>query len=191
MNRRKFVAWVGGAAVSFTWAIAALAQQADRLRRIGVLMSSPNDSEGQARIAAFRESLERLCWTDGRNVRLDIRWALPANDANLVRSYTMELVALDPDVILAQGAATLAPLLQATQHVPIVFTIVADPVGAGYVESLARPGGNSTGFLIYDYSIGAKWLELLKEIAPSVKRAAVLRDPVLLLGPPCLLQSRP
>jgi putative ABC transport system substrate-binding protein len=140
-----------------------------------------DDPIGQARVATFRAGLEQLGWTDGRNLQIELRWG-SLTDADLMRTYATELVALAPDVILANTSIALAPLLQATRTIPIVFTIVADPVGAGYVESLSRPGGNATGFLTYDYNISAKWLELLKEVAPSVKRVGVLRDPALTNG---------
>jgi putative tryptophan/tyrosine transport system substrate-binding protein len=179
VRRRDFITLLGGAAVC---PHAAFAQQPDRMRRIGVLMSlSANDPVGQARVAAFRAGMEQLGWIDGRNARFDLRWSKPA-EASLMQADAVELVALTPDVILANDSTALAPLLQASRTVPIVFAIVADPVGAGFVDSLARPGGNATGFSTFDYSISAKWLELLKEIAPSVKRVAVLRDPALTLG---------
>ena len=172
MKRREFITLLGGAAAA--WPLAARAQQGQRVRRIGVLMSVAADGpEGQARLAAFRRGLQQLGWTDGRNVNMDIRWG--AGDAERTRKYAAELVALGPDVILASGDPVMA-LQQATRTVPIVFTIIADPVGAGLVESLARPGGNSTGFMSYEHGFGAKWLELLKEIAPSMKRAAVIRN---------------
>jgi putative tryptophan/tyrosine transport system substrate-binding protein len=145
-----------------------------------VLAGIADDAEGQARLAAFLQGLQQLGWTDGRNVRIDTRWAV--GDADRGRKYAAELVALAPDVILAAGTAAVGPLLQATRTVPIVFVIVLDPVGAGFVDSLARPGGNATGFINFEYSIGAKWLELLKEIAPGVTRAAVLRDPAITAG---------
>ena len=151
------------------------------MRRIGVLMGlSADDPEGQARLAAFLQGLQQLGWTDGRNVRIDFRWG--AGDADRFRRYAAELVALAPDVILASGSPAVGPLLQATRTVPIVFAPVADPVGAGFVDSLARPGGNATGFMLFEYGIGAKWLELLKEIAPGVTRVAVLRDPAIASG---------
>ena len=152
------------------------------MRRIGVLMASAaDDPEFQARIAAFQQGLAQLGWTDGRNVRIDTRWA--TTNADDLRRHAAELAALAPDVILAAtGTATVAPLLQATRTVPIVFVIVIDPVGAGFVASLARPGGNATGFLMFEYGLSGKWLELLKQIAPSVTRAAVLRDPAIASG---------
>ena len=151
------------------------------MRRIGVLMAiNTDDPEAQARIAAFVQGLQQLGWTVGKNVRVDYRLAV---DADNLRKYAAELVALAPDVILAQSSNAVAPLLQATRAVPIVFTIVADPVGAGYVDSLARPGGNATGFTVFEYAIGGKWLELLKEIAPRVTRVAVLREAAIAAGP--------
>ena len=180
MKRREFITLLGGAVVA--WPLAARAQQPERMRRVGVLMpNAADDPEYQARMAAFLQGLAQLGWIDGRNVRIDTRWGVA--DADRIRKYAAELVALAPDVILANSSAAVAPLLQATRTVPIVFTAVADPVGAGYVDSLARPGGNATGFLIFEYSIAAKWLELLKEIAPHVTRAMVLRESALAVGP--------
>jgi putative tryptophan/tyrosine transport system substrate-binding protein len=178
MKRREFITLLGGAAA---WPLGARAQQGERMRRIGVLMNlSSDDAEGQARNAAFLQGLQELGWTVGRNVRIEYRWG--AGDAELFRRYASELVALAPDVILAGGGAVVPSLLQATRTVPIVFTGTPDPVGAGFVESLARPGGNATGFTIYEYGISGKWLELLKEIAPHVTRAAVIRDPAIAAG---------
>jgi putative ABC transport system substrate-binding protein len=158
------------------WPLAARWQQAERVRRIGVLMNlAADDPESSARLTAFVQGLQELGWTDGRNVRIDTRWA--AGDVDLFRRYAAELVALAPDVILANGTLALRPLQQLTRTVPIVFVNVPDPVGAGFVASLARPGGNSTGFTSFEYSLASKWLELLKEIAPRVTRAAVIRDP--------------
>jgi putative ABC transport system substrate-binding protein len=158
------------------------AQQGERMRRIGVLMPfAADDPEFQARMTAFVQGLAQLGWLDGRNVRIDTRWGV--GDADRIRKYAAELLALAPDVILANSSAALAALLQATRTVPIVFTTVADPVGAGYVDSLARPGGNATGFLVWEYTIAAKWLELLKEIAPQVTRALVLRESAIAAGP--------
>jgi putative ABC transport system substrate-binding protein len=180
MRRRELITLIGGAAVA--WPFAARAQQPERVRRIGVLQGGggADDPDGQVRLAAFVQALQQLGWTDGRNVKIDYRW--PAGDAEKTRKYAAELVALAPDVILAVGAANMTPLLQATRTVPIVFMAVADPVGAGYVDSLSRPGGNVTGFMLFDYGLSAKWLELLKQIAPSVTRAAVLRDPAITSG---------
>src|SRR5262249_17488931 len=159
------MALLGG--VAATWPVGALAQQGDRVRRIGVLISlAAEDKEGQARLAAFLQGLQELGWIDGRNVRIDTRWG--AGDVERVRKYIAELVALTPDVILASGGSLVEPLLQATHTVPIVFTQTPDPVGAGFVENLARPGGNATGFMLFEYNAGGKWLELLKQIAPGV-----------------------
>jgi len=175
MKRRQFIMLLGGAAA--TWPLAARAQQqGERMRRIGVLLpAAVDDPAFQARLAAFHQGLALLDWTIGRNVRIDTRWAT-TNAAN-IRRHAAELVALAPDVILAHGGSTVGPLLQATRTVPIVFPVAGDPVAAGLVDSLARPGGNATGFMIFEFSLSGKWLELLKEIAPGVTRAAVLRDP--------------
>ena len=180
MRRREFVTLVCSAAAA--WPIAGRAQQPDRMRRIGVLMASTaDDPDFQARIMAFLQGLQQLGWADGRNVRIDTRWATTKPDD--IRRHAAELAALAPDVILAgTGTATVAPLLQATRTVPIVFAVVIDPVGAGFVETLARPGGNATGFTIFEYNMSGKWLELLKAIAPDVRRAAVLRDPTIASG---------
>jgi putative ABC transport system substrate-binding protein len=177
MRRREFITLLGGAAA---WPLAARAQQAGGMRRIGVLMYwSADDAEGQARHAAFTQALKQLGWSDGRNLRIDSRWATAAD----IRRHATELVALAPDVLVAAtGTATTASLLEATRTVPIVFVTVIDPVGAGFVASLARPGGNATGFTNYEYGTSGKWLELLKEIAPRVTRAAVLRDPAIASG---------
>jgi putative ABC transport system substrate-binding protein len=164
MRRRDFITLVGGAAA--VWPFAARAQQSERMRRIAVLMNfAAEDAEGQARLAAFLQGLQQVGWAVGHNVRIDTRWG--AGDPDRYRQYVAELLALAPDVILANSSAALASLLQATRTVPIVFTTVADPVGAGYVDSLARPGGNATGFLLWEYSIAAKWLELLKQMRPT------------------------
>jgi len=180
MRRREFVGLCG--AVAATWPIALRAQQGERVRRIGVLMASTlDDPESQARIAAFQQSLQQLGWIDGRNVSIDTRWATTNPDD--IRRHAAELAALTPDVILAgTGTATVAPLLQATRTVPIVFALVIDPVGAGFVDSLARPGGNATGFTVFEYGMSGKWLELLKQLSPAVTRAAVLRDPTIASG---------
>ena len=173
MRRREFIAALGGAA---TWPIIASAQQTDRVRRIGVLMHvTENDPDGQARLTAFVERLKELGWVEGRNLRFDIRWG--PDDPDRYPRQAAELVALAPDVLVAPTSFTLAALQRATRSVPIVFMGVIDPVGAGFVSSLAKPGGNTTGFIAFDYTIGTKWLEMLKEIAPHVTRAAVLRDP--------------
>jgi putative ABC transport system substrate-binding protein len=163
------------------WPLAARAQQADRMRRVGVLEArAADDREGQARLAVFLQGLQELGWTDGRNVRIVYRWA--AADADRSRTYAAELVALAPDVILASASASVAALLQTTRTVPIVFVNVIDPVGAGFVARLARPGGNATGFTPFEYSLSGKWLELLKEIAPNLTRIAILRDPAIATG---------
>ena len=169
IGRRKFLATLGGAAA---WPLAARAQQAERARRIGAIMGSTGT--GRSDIAAFQQALQQLGWIDGRNVRIDYRFGL--GNAADIRRHTADLVALAPDVILVGGEPVLASLLQATRSLPIVFVAVVDPVGAGFVESLSRPGGNATGFIQFEYSLSGKWLQLLKEIAPSVARAAVLRD---------------
>jgi putative ABC transport system substrate-binding protein len=172
MKRREFITLVGGAAAA--WPVAVRAQQGERVRRIGVLMHlAADDPEGQARFAAFLQGLQQLGWTDGRNVRIETRWG--ANNADRGR-YAAELVALAPDIILASTTPAMMALQQSSRTVSVVFANVADPVGAGFVESLVRPGGNATGFTPYEYSISGKWLELLKEIAPSVTRAAIIRD---------------
>ena len=177
MKRREFITVLGAAAA---WPLAAHAQQGERMRRIGVLMPlAADEPESLARIGAFLQGLQQLGWTDGRNVRIEYRWGL--NDVER-RKYATELVALAPDVILANGASTLGPLLQATRTLSIVFVQVTDPVGAGFVASLARPGGNATGFTVYEYSLGGKWLELLKQIAPNVTRVLVFRDPTIASG---------
>jgi putative ABC transport system substrate-binding protein len=177
MRRREFITLLGGAAV---WPLTARAQQAERMRRIGVLMGQPaGDPVAQARSAAFLQGLQELGWTIGRNVQIEHRWDEDEADN---RRNAAELVALSPDVILTTGGSSMGPLLQATRAVPIVFVQVTDPVGAGYVESLARPGGNATGFIPFEFGISGKWLELLKEIAPGIKRVAVLRDVALPLG---------
>jgi putative tryptophan/tyrosine transport system substrate-binding protein len=179
MRRREFIVLLGGATAA--WPLAASAQQPDQMRRIGVLMNIPaSDPEGQSRVAAFRQGLQELGWNEGRNVRIDYRWDV--NDAVRSRRYAVELIALAPDLILAAASPAVAALQEATRTVPIVFATVIDPVGAGFVESLARPGGNTTGFTLFEYSMSGKWLELLKEIAPRVKRVAVLRDPGIAAG---------
>src|SRR5262245_55986311 len=172
MKRRAFITLLGGAAaIPFV----ARAQQNERIRSIGVLLpASPDDPVFQARLAAFHQELALLGWIIGRNVRIETRWA--TTNPNEIRKNAMELVAFAPDVILSTGDSTVPPLLQATRTVPIVFPVANDPIGAGYVSSLARPGGNVTGFMLHEYSMGVKWLELLKEIAADVTRIAVLRD---------------
>ena len=176
IERRKFLATLSSAAA--TWPLAARAQQAERVRRIGVLMTmKADDPQSQPRLTAFAQGLQQLGWTVGQNVRVDYRWG--GGNADASRKYAAELVALAPDIILAHSSGALAQLLQVTRTVPIVFTTVADPVGAGYIESLARPGGSATGFSSFEYGTSAKWLELLKQIAPGVTRVAVLREPAL------------
>jgi putative tryptophan/tyrosine transport system substrate-binding protein len=178
MQRREFITLLGGAAI---WPVTARAQQPEQMRRIGVLMSlAADDPEGKARLTAFLQGLQQLGWINDRNMRIDIRWG--AGDAERSRRYTTELVALSPDVILAAGSVNLEALQQATHTVPILFVHVADPVGAGFVNSLARPGGNVTGFSQFEYGVIGKWLELLKEIAPGVTRVAVIRDPTISAG---------
>ena len=180
MRRREFIGLLGGVTVL---PLAAQAQQTEPMRRIGVLQGGrddPHDPLSQPNTAAFLQALQQLGWTDGRNVKIDYRWSL--GDADKARRYASEVVALAPDVILAVGSVNLTPLLQATRTVPIVFVGVVDPVGAGYVESLSRPGGNATGFVFFDYGLSSKWLELLKQIAPGVTRVAVLRDPAITSG---------
>jgi ABC-type uncharacterized transport system substrate-binding protein len=178
IERRKFLATLGGAAAA--WPLAARAQQPTQMRRIGVLMNlAADDAEGQARLAAFVHDLQQLGWTDGRNVRIDVRWV--PGDARLFHRYADELLALAPDAILASATPSVQALQQVTRTVPIVFANVGDPVAMGVVTSLARPGGNITGFTPMEYGFAAKWLELLKEIAPRVTRVAVLRD--LTIGP--------
>ena len=177
MRRREFITLLGGAAAA--WPVAVRAQQGDRVRRIGVLTPAA-DPEARARHAAFLQALEQLGWVDGRNVRVEARWS--AGNAADNRKYASELAELAPDVILTSGSAGAGPMLQATRTVPIVFAIVPDPVGSGFVKGLSRPGGNATGFMMFEYSLCGKWLELLKEIAPRVTRAAVLRDPAITAG---------
>jgi putative ABC transport system substrate-binding protein len=180
IRRREFIFTLGGAAAA--WPLAARAEPTDRMRRIGVLMAiTADDPESQARLAAFAQGLQQMGWTIGQNVRVDYRWG--GVNADNLRKYAAELVALAPDVILAHSSAAVAPLLQATRSIPIVFTTVADPVGAGFVESMARPGGNITGFINFEYAFGGKWLELLKDIAPGVTRVAVLREAAIAAGP--------
>jgi putative ABC transport system substrate-binding protein len=177
MRRRDFITVVGGAGVA--WPLAARAQQSGSMRQVGVLMTGvESDPEQRTRLTAFLYGLHQLGWSDGRNVRIDIRWSVDA-DRN---RRAQELVALKPDVIVAAQSASVAALQQITHDVPIVFANVVDPVGAGFVASLARPGGNTTGFSAFEYSLSGKWLELLKEIAPNITRAAILRDPALAAG---------
>jgi putative tryptophan/tyrosine transport system substrate-binding protein len=173
VRRRDFITLLGSAAAA--WPLAARAQQPERMRRIGVLMNTAaDDAEGQARLIAFVQGLQQLGWTNNENMRIEIRWG--AGDVDLFRRYAGELVALGPDVILAVSGATVPALLATTRNIPIVFAQTADPVGAGFVASLARPGGNATGFTQIEYGMSGKWLELLKQIAPGARRAAVIRD---------------
>jgi ABC-type uncharacterized transport system substrate-binding protein len=183
VNRRGLIALLGGAAA---WPLAAMplavrAQQSVRMKRIGLLMPlAADDSQSQRRLTAFVQALQPLGWTDGRNVQIEVRWA--AGDPDRFRRYAAELVALAPDVLLAGAVSSMAALQPATRTVPIVFVQVTDPVGAGFVASLARPGGNATGFTLFEFGIGAKWLELLKQVAPHLTRVAVLRDPTSSTG---------
>ena len=177
LKRRSFITLLGGAAAA--WPLAARAQQPERMRRIGILMNV-TDAEQQANLAAFLQVLQQLGWADGHNVRIDIRWA--RGDPREIRRHASELVALAPDVILATGTASMGAFLQATRTIPIVFNNVADPVGAGFVRSMARPGGNATGFIQFEYTLSGKWPELLKQIAPGVTRVAVLRDAAVTSG---------
>jgi len=173
MRRREFLTLLGGVA---TWPLAARAQQSESMRRVGVLMSvAADDPEGKARFAAFERGMQELGWVNGRNLRIEIRWS--GGKVDDARKYAAELIELTPNVILASGGAIVGPLLQLTRTVPVVFTQTPDPVAAGFVASLARPGGNATGFTQVEYGMAAKWVEVLKEIAPSVTRVAVLRDP--------------
>jgi putative ABC transport system substrate-binding protein len=174
MRRREFISLVSVAAA---WPLTTYAQQPDKQPRVGVLMTVNDRADGQARLAAFLQGLQQLGWTDGRNIRIDVRWSA-GNDAKM-RENATEVMALAPNVILATGSAGMGPLMQMSVPVPIVFVIVPDPVGAGYVDSLSRPGGNATGFSVFEYSIGGKWLDLLKQIAPGITRVAVLRDAVI------------
>jgi putative tryptophan/tyrosine transport system substrate-binding protein len=174
MKRREFITLLGSAVAA--WPLAARAQQAAAMRRVAVLLpATADDPDFQARVGAFLQGLQEAGWSIGRNLRIDTRWA--GANADDIRRHVAELLALGPDVILAYGSSTVRPLLQATRTVPIVFPVAGDPVGGGLVESLARPGGNATGFMTTEYTVGGKWLDLLKEIAPGLTRAAVLRDP--------------
>jgi putative ABC transport system substrate-binding protein len=178
VKRREFITLLGGSAA---WPLAADAQQGEWMRRVGVLMTTAaDDPEGQVRLAAFLQGLQQLGWIDGRNARIGTRWA--AGNSDYARKYAAELLTFAPDVILAAGSQSVGPLLQATRTVPIVFVHVPDPVGAGAVDSLARPGGNATGFSLFEYATSGKWLELLKEVAPGVTRVAVIRDSAITGG---------
>ena len=178
MRRRDFIIVLGGAAT--VWPFAARGQQSERVRRVGVLVPlDQTETEAQARVGAFRQALQELGWTAGRNVQIDIRFSGQVSET---RKHVAELVELAPDVILASGTAAVGPLLQATRSLPIVFTLTPDPVGAGFVDSLARPGANATGFITFEFGISGKWLELLKQVAPAITRIAVIRDPALSTG---------
>ena len=176
MKRREFITLIGGMAA---WPLATRAQQPERMRRVGVLMNV-DDADNRANYAAFLQAFQQLGWIDGQNVRIETRWA--GGSASDLRKYATDIVALAPDVIFANATAAMTPLLQATHTVPIVFANVADPVGAGFVETMARPGGNTTGFIQFEYGLSGKWVELLKQIAPGITRAAVLRDPNIPTG---------
>ena len=181
MRRREFIAGLGSAA-GWPVVVARAQQQRERMRRIGVLMAlASDDPEGQARLAAFAQGLQQSGWIVGQNIRVDYRWS--GGNADKMRKNAAELVAAGPDVILAHSSGAVAPLLQATNTIPVVFVIVADPVGAGFVQNLARPGGNATGFTNFEYAMGGKWLELLKEISPRLTRVAVLRESAMVAGP--------
>jgi putative ABC transport system substrate-binding protein len=178
VRRREFITLLGGTAA---WPVAARAQQSGGMRRIGVLMAQgADDPAQQARVATFLQGLQQFGWTAGRNLHIDTRWSTGKSDD--IRKHTAELVALAPEVILAGGGTVVAPLLQATRTVPIVFVQVVDAVGAGFVDSLARPGGNITGFISFEYGLSGKWLELLKQIAPGVTRVGIIRDPAVAAG---------
>jgi len=177
IGRRHFITLLGGAAAA--WPLAARAQQNERIRRIGVLIANAeSDPEGQARVAALRQDLQRLGWTEGRNIRIDYRWGV--GDPDRARDYAAELVALAPDVIVANGTLASTALQRATRSIPVVFVVVIDPVGSGLVQSLAHPGGNITGFATFEPEIGGKWLELLTEISPGLTRVAGILDPAFL-----------
>jgi putative tryptophan/tyrosine transport system substrate-binding protein len=177
VRRRAFISLVGGAAA---WPLAAHAQQPDRVRRIGVLMSAAIETDQQAGVAVFKEILRQLDWIDGRNVRVEIRWA--RGDPAEAQRSAEELVALPADVITVTGQLGLEVLMRVTPSVPVVFNSIIDPVGSGYIDSLARPGGNATGFITFDYALAAKWAELLKQVAPTVTRVTVLRDSAIAAG---------
>jgi putative ABC transport system substrate-binding protein len=178
LKRREFIALLGG---TIAWPRGAHAEQAQRIQRVGMLLPArANDSEYPSLVGAFLQGLQQSGWTDGRNIHVDIRWG--GGNVDTISKEAVELVALAPDVIMAAGSAAAGPLLRVTRTIPVVFTIVPDPVGAGFVDSLARPGGNATGFASFEYGIGGKWLALLKEMAPSVTRVAVLRDPRITAG---------
>jgi putative tryptophan/tyrosine transport system substrate-binding protein len=180
MRRREFITLLGGTAAA--WPRAARGQQAERMRRVGIVTSVlETDADAQARYAVLRQALQQLGWTEGRNIKFDQRFG-SAGDSDVVRRHAQELVALAPDLIVASGSQNVAALQQVSRTVPIVFMGIVDPVGAGFVASLARPGGNTTGFTPFEYGVSGKWLELLKQIAPGMTRAAVLRDPSITAG---------
>ena len=185
MRRRQFIILLGGATA---WPLTAPAQQPKQMRRIGVLIGqAKDDPQVRPRIAAFIDTLRALGWAEGETVRIDMRWG--EGRADSIQQYAAELAALVPDAILASGSSAVGPLLQETREVPIIFVVVPDRIGAGFVENLAKPGGRATGFAMFDYSIGGKWLELLKEMSPSLKHVAVLRDPAIAAGPGSLALS--
>ena len=189
MRRREFISLLGGAAAA--WPLSARAQQDQRVRRIGVLSAlAEDDPESVARRPAFEQALKVLNWTNGNNLRIDYRWAAGGMPSD-TRKLAAEIIALEPDVILLSGTSVVAPVIQATRTIPIVFVQVIDPVGSGFIKSLARPGGNITGFTQFEYSLAAKWVELLKEIAPHVTRAAVIRDHTRGMESASLPWSRP
>src|SRR5215510_5651459 len=175
MRRREVITLLGGAAAA--WPLAALAQQSDRVRRVGFLLGAADDADMRSMYEAFRQGLQQLGWIEGRNVRIDARFA--GGDPVRGRKYAAELIALSPDVILATGSFSTQIMLQETRTVPIIFTIVPDPVGSGFVASLSQPGGNASGFMQFEYSLSGKWLEFLKQIAPYVTRVAILWDPTI------------
>src|SRR5262245_40414368 len=188
IGRRELLAALGGAAVA--WPFAARAQHRERVRLIGILLPATADNrEFQARVGAFLQGLQQSGWSIGRNVQIDTRWAT-ANPGE-IRRHAAELAALAPDAILAHGVSTVGPMVQATRTVPIVFPVAGDPVAAGFVDRLSRPDGTATGLSSFEYSLGGKWLELLKEVAPAVRRAAVFRDPALPPAPDCSARSNP
>jgi putative tryptophan/tyrosine transport system substrate-binding protein len=173
LKRRDFIRLIGSAAAA--WPLVAHAQPSERMRRVAILMNrGKDDAEGLARLATFKQAMEQLGWSEGRNMEIDIRWG--EDDIDLERKYATELLALRPDVILASGTVSMTALRPLSSTMPIVFAVVADPVGAGFVKSLARPGGNATGFSLYEYGLSGKWLEILKEISPAVTRVGILRD---------------
>ena len=179
LKRREFITLLSGAAA--TWPLATRAQQGERMRRVAILMNrGKDDAEGLARLATFKQTMDQLGWSEGRNLQIDIRWG--EDDIDLERKYAPELVALRPDLVLASGTVSMTALRPLSSTIPIVFAVVADPVGAGFVKSLARPGGNATGFSLYEYGLSGKWLEILKDVSPAVTRVGILRDFTNLAG---------